>query len=409
MRKQERTRTQHQKASSKQARDQLLTAWNSLKGSLGVAFAAWLAARVVTIIGGWYGVAVIPQPGTQTTQPESFGIFNSFYCWDSGWYKSVIEGYSWNGDTSVQQNVAFFPFYPIVVKLFTMIFPVNVELAQLLVSQISFYSALVVIHLISKRLIGPEAIYPVFFCALYPGAEFYFMGYSEGLFLLLTALTFYWVYNERWTSAGISAYLSALTRSLGFLLVVPLAYEYWLYIRRRRQRIGLESLAVIAPLLGLATYGFFLYVRFGDFLAWSKAQLAWRPHPTFFVFTIARELQYAMHQPYWKLLPIFESNYSPTTLYFDLLCFFLISLFVGMGHKKIPLSMILWTCILLIVPLQTGQSWNMVRFSAVAFPAFIALGGWCQERKAAAATWIATSTALLFAATAYTLSNRYIC
>ena len=74
---------------------------------------------------------------------------DSFFRWDSGWYKSIIQGgYSYN--TEKQSNVAFFPLYPILVKAIASLTSLNVPISGLLLSNLCLILALFFVYKISN-------------------------------------------------------------------------------------------------------------------------------------------------------------------------------------------------------------------------------------------------------------------
>ena len=72
--------------------------------------------------------------------------------------------------------------------------------------------------------------------------SFFFSAvYTESLFLALSAGCFYLARRERWVWAGVLGGLAAATRSIGVLLVVPLAVLYLQELTRSPGQPGLAG------------------------------------------------------------------------------------------------------------------------------------------------------------------------
>jgi hypothetical protein len=105
--------------------------------------------------------------------------------------------------------------------------------AAILVSNAALLGLLILLHTVGGQLIGPEnAPRLLLYFALFPTGFFLFAPYSESLFLLLTLGSLWLGFNGRLQTAGLLGLLAALTRLTGWVLVVPLAYQFW------RQHLG---------------------------------------------------------------------------------------------------------------------------------------------------------------------------
>ena len=66
----------------------------------------------------------------------------------------------------------------------------------------------------------------VLFISIFPTAFFWQSVYSESLFLMLSIACIMWAREERWKLAGVAGLLAVLTRSAGFMLLVPMTICY---------------------------------------------------------------------------------------------------------------------------------------------------------------------------------------
>src|ERR1700681_3928475 len=66
--------------------------------------------------------------------------------WDSEWYfKIVTEGYRYNGDPTIQQNIVFYPLYPMLARGLAAISGISAPNALLLVANISGFCAILLL------------------------------------------------------------------------------------------------------------------------------------------------------------------------------------------------------------------------------------------------------------------------
>jgi hypothetical protein len=162
--------------------------------------------------------------------------------WDSAWYLSIADGgYGAHALAGADGRIAFFPLYPLLVRGVGSL-GVGLVAAGVLVSLVAFAVALGLIYRLAELelpgmatragrggLRGVGADVPrlaVLATALYPMAFFFSAIYSEALYLALSVGAFWMARRGRWAWAGALAALAAATRSIGVLLVLPLAILY---------------------------------------------------------------------------------------------------------------------------------------------------------------------------------------
>jgi len=255
------------------ADDAVADAWRALWLSRLV---VWAAAVAAVVLFGLSDRAAVFDPAGVTTPFGATGdaLASPLGRWDSVWYLAIAaDGYGGGA------REAFFPLYPLVVRLAGVPFD-SALVGGALASTVLLAVALVVLHrlvaLDHGRAVARNA---VLVTALFPMSFFFSAVYSESLFLALSVGAVYAARRERWAWAGALGLLAAMTRSAGVLLLVPLAMIYlW--------DTGRPSLRTIRPLrpdalwlalvpLGLAWYCALLAVGGHDPLAPFRAQDVW--------------------------------------------------------------------------------------------------------------------------------------
>jgi hypothetical protein len=174
---------------------------------------------------------------------------------DTVWYLRLADrGWSQN-----DASAAFFPLYPLTVRVVDAVVPGSTVIAALLVSNLAFLGALVALFALTAEAFGERtARRAIVVAAIFPTAFFFLAPYTESLFLLLSVLAFREARHDRWGRVAVFGGLAALTRSVGIVLVPALALDA---VRREDGvRAGVVRLAgaasiALGPLLWFLWWG----------------------------------------------------------------------------------------------------------------------------------------------------------
>ncbi len=207
-------------------------------------------------------------------------------------------------------NIVFYPLYPLLIRGVSVLLGGRMELAGILISQLCYALAGVVLFRMACRLCRAPAA-ALFAFWLYPFGFFALGVYTEGLFLLLSLACLSLLLRERWLGAGAAGLLCALTRSQGMLLVLPGVYLAWRALRQGRKDPRMA--AALAPL-----HGFFLYLCInkavcGSFFAFTyyESQPPWWQTAQWVGKTVAQQWNMAFAYPgiarwiYWPQLALY--------------------------------------------------------------------------------------------------------
>jgi Gpi18-like mannosyltransferase len=162
----------------------------------------------------------------------------------------VEHGYSGGGKDRVL--LAFFPFYPWLVRAFAWALR-DPLLAAFVVSAAASIAAGLMLRRLAEldesRAVARSAVW---FFAIFPTAYFLHIPYTESLFLGLALGCIVAARDDRWMLAGLLGACASLTRINGLILVPVLALEAFLVWRTKRRfdPRWLWSLAVGAGFLG---------------------------------------------------------------------------------------------------------------------------------------------------------------
>ena len=113
--------------------------------------------------------------------------------WDSEWYfKIVTEGYRYNGDPTIQQNIVFYPLYPILARGLATISGLAPADALLLISNTAgLLAILVLFKLVREEFDDQVALATIALLSFFPASVLLSAGYTEPLVLLLI-VCFFW-------------------------------------------------------------------------------------------------------------------------------------------------------------------------------------------------------------------------
>lgn len=223
---------------------------------------ALLAPKIIS----YYGLFSFPEQLIKYKLPHFLSAFANF---DGAQYLKIVnEGYS-------QYRHAFFPLYPVAIKLFGLVTGGNYLIAGLFVSILSF---IVGVYFFSKYLaqIGirkTDVWWVKIFILTFPTAFFLQGLYTESLFFLFVVLMFYFLKQKKYIPVVIFSFLASLTRFIGVFLFVPIILSW--FFHKRNNNLNLKwLLAGLAPFFGLGLYTFYLFKTTGDQLAFFHDQPA---------------------------------------------------------------------------------------------------------------------------------------
>lgn len=194
--------------------------------------------------------------------------------WDASWYLGIAaDGYGrtvmsadpLTGTGAVQSDYAFFPLYPVLMRLVSAVLPGGLVPAGLLIAWVSAAVAAVGVYRIGERLLGPRAgILLVGLWAALPHAVVLTLAYTEALLAALAAWSLYALLRGRWLWAAGLAVLAGLTRPTGIAVAAAVcAVALHALVVRRARAPEVWAAALLAP-AGWAAYVLTVGVRVRD-------------------------------------------------------------------------------------------------------------------------------------------------
>lgn len=144
---------------------------------------------------------------------------------DAPHYLGIAENwYVTTGDARF--HIVFFPLYPILIRIFSLFTGGNSFAAAMLVTTLcALGSAIAAYELFALDTDREGALFAVTALCLFPGSIFLLAPMTESLFLLTGLLCIYMCRKKKYLLSGLFGCLSALTRSVGLLFVLPVFME----------------------------------------------------------------------------------------------------------------------------------------------------------------------------------------
>jgi hypothetical protein len=358
---------------------------------VAIATGAYVAMVALLSTVAMYGaMRTAPHPAPDPPGPA---WFDAWYRYDSGWYWDIAQNGYWY-TPGIQSPIAFFPAYPMTVRLVSTMLPDVQVAAQLVTWACGLASLALFARWVFTRLPRSAAWTALTLLAVYPYAYYlYGTGYADSMFLFsaLAALTL--CDQRRYWAAGLVGMLATAGRPVGLAVAVGLTVRMleleartrlaldddervpWRELFAQVRQVRLPQIGVLAAGLGLAGWCAYLWVAFGDPLAWIAVQGApgWNQGSG----------------PYtWFKVPLawawarYESPMVWALTAQGFVCLLAILLLrpvlrrFGWGYAG-------YVAVVIAIPiLGTGNFIGCGRYMMMAFPAFAAAGAIVAERSA---------------------------
>ena len=268
--------------------------WRS-RGSTAL-FALVVATRLGVLATGYAASVSAPDVLARFPRLTTHVLADLPARWDSFWYHGVARrGYEWDpGRRGAQQNIAFFPAYPALMRVGGDLLTIPAKLRRdpdlfgsgdtrvmwggVLVSLVCFALAAGRVVQLARADTGDEriAFRAAALLCTYPFALFFSAAYSESLALLaLVSLVLAWRRGD--TRRGVAwGLVLGLSRPNGWTAAAALGAD-WMLGRGPggMQRTGAAALVVMAAPIGAAIYSAYVFTLTGSALQWAAAQRAW--------------------------------------------------------------------------------------------------------------------------------------
>jgi hypothetical protein len=301
---------------------------------------------------------------------------SAYKTWDGNHYLYLSEmGYQPGAISN-----AFYPLWPICIRLGSWLFLGNYFASALVLSNLFSLAGWLLFHRFVWDYHSEKvADLATLFLLAYPGALFFAFPYSESLFFLLCIAFFVALYRRHYLFASLASFFLPLTRVIGVFIGVPFFYDIY-QSWKEAGKVQLGDLAyLIAPSLGMLMHFAIMYISTGNPLEGMNAQM-----------------HYVSQRSASKLLdiPAFVRSFFDVKLWhgfldspFDRLCFLIMLLFL-VKMWKMDRRYALFAIFLGLVSGMAGTLMSFMRYLAIVFPLFIAVADVFSKEKWKKFQWL---------------------
>ncbi len=363
-----------------------LTTWRALAWDLPAwlmyPLLAFLVSRALVFGAGLVSDIMLPtDPGHWVADADS--RFVSMWAkWDSQYYVDIAdEGYWFT--PKAQSNVAFFPLYPLLMRLIAPLSGDSVVQAGLLISNLSFLLALILLYALTEiELDAGAARRAVFYVSLFPTALFFSAVYTESLFMLLGVASMFFARKRWWLVAALLGMLASATRNVGALLWALVMWEWlraqgWRLSQARKKetwrnlgqgliRNWAEVFIIAIIPLGLFGYMYFLKENFESPLAFVETQAAWGRQMLGPIQSVANSVNQILAG---------DVNKGWITGLWNVAALVSFAAAVPFVWRKLGGGYAAYVLVQLIIASSAGTG-SMIRYVLPLFPVFMLLGDW---------------------------------
>jgi hypothetical protein len=343
------------------------------------------------------------------------GLVRHLATWDAQHYMALSQ----SGYSEGMRSAAFYPLWPLVIRVFAVFTGGNHLLAGMLLANLFSIAAWTLFYVTAAGRFGERvARWGLVFLIFFPGALFYQFIYSEPLFLLLLMLLWFGLERGRHGLVLVSAFLLPLSRAAGVFVLLPLAWHWlthgrwerldrWGWLRREREMAGRTrrispstreetsggrasgvrvlfpsgiagtTALVAAPVLGLAAYFGLMWSWTGNAFEGIQAQKYWGAHSISNLWDIPKFLMGLITPTNWH-------EFRGSVL--DRIVFIMVLYCIPMLWR-LGKDMLLWTYVLGVLPAMSGTFTSFTRFACCAFPIFIALAVFTERKHRGWLRW----------------------
>jgi hypothetical protein len=347
-----------------------------------IGICAFVVSRICLLVGAGVRAAQItvdagenlePSPGTPVGLVT--GVFTQ---WDGRWYLEIVRnGYprSIPPDITFLQDearAAFFPVYPALVRTLDRVLPGGDSFAALGINVVLGILGMILVGHLARRLYDNDiAERAMVLFAVFPGSFVLSYAYAEALLIVLAALCLWFLLDERWLLAGLTAAVATATRPNGIALVAACAIAALLAIKRNRDWWSLIA-PVLAP-IGFVVFQLWLNAHAGERWPWFRVQReAWREGTSFGATALSNTLSFLSH-PFASPTDALTAG-SMGALALGLWCLY---------RKRLPWPMIAYIGVVVALMLLPATVTARPRFVFTAFPLFISAAAWWPRRDRA--------------------------
>lgn len=214
------------------------------------------------------------------------GVIQSTCHWDCHWY-SYITSNGYGKYSHLYYNIigmadwCFFPLYPLMVKIFSELFGLSVQVSGLVINNVMlFFIPYLIIKYINSKKYNLDNNMILLFSFFSICSLWYRVQYTECVYAIILMCSLYYFQNKKIYHLAFFILLLSFCRPTGFFVGMILSFflmkdEGFKNIIRKKYDFMSYLLVSLVAFSAIGLYGLYLYHLTGDGLAFSHAQTAW--------------------------------------------------------------------------------------------------------------------------------------
>lgn len=353
--------------------------WNQ---AVIIGIAAFVVSRLCLLVGAGVRAAQITVDAGENLEPSPGSpvslVTGVFTQWDGRWYLEIARsGYPRSIPPEItflqdEARAAFFPLYPALVRAVDTVLPGGDSLAALGLNVVLGIVGMILVGHLARRLYDNDvAERAMVLFAVFPGSFVLSYAYAEALLIVLAALCLWFLMDERWLLAGVTAALATATRPNAIALCAACAVAAVIAIKRRRDWWSLSA-PLLSP-IGFVGFQLFLNAHTDERWPWFRVQReAWREGTSFGATALSNTFSFFTH-PLASPTDALTAG-SMAALLLGLWCLY---------RKRVPWPMIAFIAVIIALMLLPATVTARPRFLLTAFPLFISAAAWWPRRDRA--------------------------
>ena len=319
-----------------------------LSGTTVEVVGVYVLTRLALLLATYYG-RTIGHMGT---------IGNVLAGWRGQYYLDVAtSGYPAHAALGQSPQVAFFPLYPLVIRVLSTISRLSPLAVGVLVSWVAgAVFTVLVARIVSDAFDRDAGRRAGVMMALFPGSFVASLPYAEALAAMLVAWSLWAATRDRPARAGVVGALATLTSPVTLPLVVVHAWR----ARRTQDRRFLG--AAVASAMGFVLFMVYLWVHTGSVLAWYRAETVSLAHH----FDVVSVITHLNDWPGVALTELVSLAVLAVAV-------------VGSLRVKVPTEWIIYGGIVMASTFFDSSLWANPRMLFNAFPLLMGLAVWARR------------------------------
>lgn len=305
--------------------------------------------------------------------------------WDANNYQRIaIGGYKYYAPDGDYTTLVFFPLYPWLIRIFTVVFQ-DERVSGIILSGLMYAGACCYMYkLFAEDYNKSTAIRALIYISVFPHALFFGVMMNESTLLFTAAATLYYIRKHDWIKVGVFGALAAMSRMAGLLLAIPAAVE-WLEHYCIIGKLGEKRFAevwrlfyrkglwIFLMLAGLGIYLLCNYMVTGNCFTFLEYQEKyWSNDLTYFGKSIGLIFNKV----------VTETKFTRFAIWIPEACsiiFAIVMIFYGLRrHRNMYTAFVI---AYLIVNTSMGWPLSVARYMTCAIPVFITLSDFSERHK----------------------------